>query len=161
MMRIISTLLFAAALSTPAFAADKAELKLEKAEVKYAKTVAKDVAKLSKKFEKLSTKEKDTSDIEKDLAEHYRDELAWLRAKGIQTNEPPTEPQRDPAFPLRVLPEPESETPKMEALRDMLVDLKQGKMKDAKMSKEIAAFSAVLTERYERKNTRYKENKKG
>ncbi len=159
MMRILSTVLFTAILATPALASD-ADLKLEKAEVKYAKSVSKDVAKLVKKWEKKSAKDKDTSDIDKELAEYYRDELAWLRAKGIKTVDQP-EPQRDPQYPLQVLPEPEAETPKMEALRDMLVDLKSGNLKDGKKSKKLAEFTTVLSDRFERKNDRYKENKKG
>jgi len=164
MMRIISTVLFATVMATPALAGDKAEkeaLKAQKAEVKYAKSASKDVAKLSKKFAKKSAKDNDTSEIEAELNAYYRDELSWLRAKGIPTIETPYEPQRDPAFPLRVLPEPESERPKMENLRDIVVDLKNGDLKDGKKSKKLNEFSTILSERFERKNARYKADKKG
>lgn len=160
MMRILSTVLFGAMLASPALAADSAELKLEKAEVKYAKTIANKVGKLSKKWERKSAKGKDTTDIDQELKEYYLDELAWLRAKGIKTIPDPPERKRDPAFPLRVLPEPESETPKMESLRDLLVDLKRNEIKPTKKSKLLAEFATVLDERYERKNERYKANKK-
>jgi hypothetical protein len=161
MMRILSTVLFAAMMASPALATDKADLKLEKAEVKYAKTISKQVNKLVKKWDKKTAKGQDTADIDQELTHFYREELAWLREKGVKTIAIPAEPQRDPRFPLRVLPEPASEMPKMEALRDLLVDLKRGNMRDGRKSKTLAEYGSVLTERFERKNARYKENRKG
>jgi len=159
-MRILSTVLLGTMMATPALASDAATLKLEKAEVTYAKSVAKKVNKLAKKWDRKSAKGKDTTEIDAQLKEYYLDELAWLRAKGIKTIAPPPELQRDPAFPLTVLEVPESDTPKLEALRDLVVDLKRDAIKPAKKAKLLTEFSTVLDERYERKNERFKANKK-
>ena len=158
------TLALGLAITTSLLAADasaytKEELSLEKAEVKYAKGVSKSVGKLAKKWHKNADKGKDNAEIEKELKVYYRNELSWLREKGIPTVEEP-EPMQHPAHPVKVMPEPPSETPKLEALRDLVVTLKQGELKDKAMGKKLDEYVSALDARYERKNKRYKEHKK-
>lgn len=132
----------------------KEDLTLMKAEVKYAKSVAKSVEKLAKKWGKAQDKGKSTTEIEKDLKTYYRNELAWLREKGIKTVE--EEPKRHhPAHPPKVLPEPEAERPKLEELRDMCVALRKGDLKPREYRNTLNNYSKRLWERYERKARAY------
>lgn len=159
------TLLAILFIGAPAFTADalaapmtKEELKLEKEEVKYAKSVAKSVEKLAKKWDKNAEKAKDNAEIEAELREYYKNELAWLREKGVSTVEEPDPPQH-PAHPQKVLPEPESETPKLEELRDICVELKKGELKDKKYATKLDEYVDRLWQRYERKDTAYDAHK--
>ena len=153
-------LALALVLATSAHADTKEDLALQKAEVKYAKSVSKSVGKLVKKWQKANDKGKETAEYEKELKPYYRNELSWLREMGIVTveEEPPLQ---HPAHPEKVLPLPPSETPKMEALRDLVVELKKGDLKPKTQSKKLDEYVQKLESRYERKNVAYKEAKKG
>lgn len=161
MLRKISLLLILSApLMIPtAQGATQEELQLQKAEMKYAQGVSKSVAKLAKKWNKNNDKGKDNAEIEKELKVYLRNELAWLREKGIKTVEDP-EPMEHPAHPQKVLPEPPSETPKLEALRDICVELRTGELKPKGYSKKLDEYVTTLDGRAERKKNAYKTEKK-
>jgi hypothetical protein len=145
--------------ATPAAAASKDDLKKAKEEVKYHQGRAKDFAKLAKKWQKADEKGKDTQEIHAELKELYKDELASLREKGIETVEGdlPSHPQH----PELILPDTEDRA-KLEALRDLLVALKTTKDGDdtKKYSKNLDEASTILTERADRKAEKYAELKK-
>lgn len=143
-------------LTSSALAGDpvtKEDLDLQKAEVQYAKSVAKSVEKLSKKWHKNDDKNKDNLEVERELKVYYRNELAWLRAKGIPTVD--DDAPQHPAHPEKVLPEPPSETPKLEELRDICVTLKDGEIKDKGYSAKLTEYVDRLWDRYNRKERAY------
>ena len=136
----------------------KEELKAEKEDVKHAKTSSKEVSKLAKKWHKNDEKGKDNADVEADLKQYYKDELAMLRAKGVEAKD--NEPNMDhPAHREKVMEEPEEEMPKLEELRDDIVALKGGDLKDKAYGKRLDEYVVRLEARYERKAERYKEHK--
>jgi len=145
------------ALATPVITAPaqaavtKEELKAQKADVKDAKTTAKKVEKLAAKWHKNSAKGKDNSAVHAELVTYYRAELADLREKGIPTKEKPVHPSE---------PQPEKpDAPKMEELRDILVQLRDGEVGDKKYGKLLDQYVQRLWQRYERKSERLEKAK--
>ena len=161
MLRKISLMLILSAplLIPTAHGATKEDLQLQKAEMKYAQSVSKSVGKLAKKWNKNNDKGKDNAEVEKELKVYLKNELSWLREKGIKTVEEP-EPMEHPAHPQKVLPEPPSETPKLEALRDICVELRSGELKPKGYSKKLDEYVSTLEGRADRKKNAYKAAKK-
>lgn len=169
---MVRTLVFALALcvaapsvvlvatSTSAFAAGEKKLENMKEDVDYHKDRHKAVEKLFDGLTKSVEKEKldDADEAHKELKEYYKDELASLRAKGVET----VEDDEVPADPSRVDKEPE-EIPveKLEELRDIVVALKT--LKPSEKPKpyltKLGEYVKTLQERYERKEKRYEAEK--
>lgn len=158
MLWSLAAALIALSVTSPAAAASKDDLKKAKEEVKYHQGRAKDFAKLAKKWQKADEKGKDTQEIHAELKELYKDELASLREKGIETVEGdlPSHPQH----PELILPDTEDRA-KLEALRDLLVALKTTKDGDdaKKYGKNLDEVVAILEERADRKAEKYDELK--
>lgn len=155
------------ALATPTFFAapayagyTKEELKLEKDEAKYNKAVAKSVAKLVKKWHKEAEKGDPTKEIEKELKDYFQNELADLRDKGVDMKgEDPKPASRDPRYPGKAAPADDDEKKKLEELRDQVIALKGGDLKDKAMGKQLDDYVKTLEKRAERSLERYKKHK--
>lgn len=137
------------ALATPLVTADA--FAVTKEEVKEAKTTAKKVQKLATKWHKAQSKGKDTSAIHTQLVPYYKAELADLRQKGIPTKEKPTHPSAPPAD--------KPDNPKMEELRDILVELRDGEVGPRKYGNLLDQYVQRLWERHDRKSQRYSKTK--
>ena len=151
---------FMAATATPAFALSEKKLEAMKEDVDYHKDRYKEIEKIASGVIKDLEKDKadDADEAHKVLKAFYKDELAGLRAKGIET----VDDGDIPADPTRVDNEPE-EIPKekLEELRDLCVDLKgmTPSEKPKPYTSKLEAYVATLLERYERKEKRYDEEK--
>lgn len=172
MLRTLTALALALAalplLATEAHAMD-AELKAEKLEVKEAKKYDKEVEKLVGKWQKAAEKDQaeKMAKVDADLLQITRDELARLRELGVKTRAPaPVAP--NPDFPDKI-PVVAPEHPKMEALRDRLVELRDlqerfdrgtAKRKDVeRKSALLDKLAESVDERYQRKLSRYEQDK--
>ena len=128
----------------------------DKAEVEYHEERFKDVQKLAEQLTKAVEKGKDTSDTIKALRAHYLDELAALRAQGIETKveEPlPKHPQHLDTYPET----PPDQREKLLALRDLVVDIKGLSVDDKPKvyQNKLNEYVQVLSNRYERKKKRF------
>ena len=156
-MRALLSLIMAAslAISAPALAADKDQLK---AEYKQAKAAYKDLDKAAGWYMKGVDKQKDSL-IEKGdeaLTEWYKAELKYLREMGIPSKK--AEPYTVEGHPGKpIMPEPQR--PKMEARRDMLVDLREMTKEGVSKGKKAKAKTALLGKLMDLYETRY-ENRK-
>ncbi len=148
----------AMAFATPALAGDDA-VDAWKEEAKTAKKTWKSVDKLAGKWKKAAEKDKDLTEIDEELLGYYKADLAWLRDHGVKTVEEapaPEHPTLGDKTPLA-----EDEKPKMEALRDLIVELKTlepGK-KETKKGKLLDDYVQILEERYVRKDKKFHEVK--
>ena len=150
---------FVASTSTSAFAISEKKLEAMKEDADYHKDRFKEIEKLANSVIKDLEKDKkdDADETHKELKKFYKDELAGLRAKGIETVD-----EDIPETPLHVDNEPE-EIPreKLEELRDLCVDLKNQKPseKPKPYQTRLEEYLKTLQERYERKESRYEEEK--
>lgn len=171
MFRTLTTLaLLALAVPATALAGDP-DLKAQKQEVKAAKTYSKQVDKAVKKWEKGAEKgnEKKMARADEDLDQIVRDELARLRDLGVKTRVTEPEPinKKYPGKTIVLAPE----HPKLEALRDDLVELRDlqpwfeaGKAKNrdfTRKSELLSELSENVADRYERADRQYDAAKAG
>lgn len=140
--------------------AEPSEAKLDawKEEANSAKDIHKDVSKLVKKWHKATDKDKDTAELDKEINFFVKQDLAWLRDHGIPTKEPVELPKHPLHGQAEETPLDEDEKPKMEHLRDLLVELKDDG-KDKAIGKKLDEYVSILGDRYERKQKRYDELK--
>jgi hypothetical protein len=145
------------------------DLKAQKQEVKAAKKYSKQLDKQVRRWEKGAAKSNDKKMAKADaeLDRIVRDELARLRELGVKTN--PAEPApMNPAYPDKVIVTA-VENPKMERLRDDLVELRDlqprfdkgnAKPKDFnRKSQLLGTLQDSVEDRWERKDRRYREAK--
>jgi uncharacterized cupredoxin-like copper-binding protein len=162
---LIATLAALTLFAAPAQAShehkDKAQLKLQKAKVKESKQTYKETKKLSKKWDRYTKRDKEdkAEAIEKELRVIYKAELTRLRNQGMPTvavtvTHPGHVGEKGAT---RRLP---TGAPKMEALRDLLVDLKSGDLKQWAQGNKMDQFTEAMSDRYERKKTQFKADKK-
>ncbi len=138
-----------------------AKLDAWKAEAASAEDTLKEVSKLTKKWHKAAEKDKDTKELDKELAFHYNSDLAWLRDHGVPTKEPIELPQHPQHAIADQTPLEEDEKPKMEHLRDLLVELRASEpgKKEQVTGKKLDEYVGILEGRYERKQKNYDELK--
>jgi hypothetical protein len=133
-----------------------AKLEAWKAEAKSAKDAHKDVSKLVKKWHKAADKDKDTAELDKELHFFVKQDLAWLRDHGVPTKEPVELPKHPLHATAEETPLDQDETPKMEHLRDLLVEIKDAPPgKDKAVGKKLDEYVSILEDRYERKQKKY------
>ena len=162
MTRTFLTLLVATSLiSGSAHAKDRTEIKAKKAQFKTAKQLSKQTNKLERKLDRFVKKDKvdKAKDVRQELRAIYQDELARLRKRGMPTvAETMTHPAHadDPKATLRV----DTGAPQMEAMRDLVVGLKQSKPGSKVEAKHLDELAMELEARVERKKAQLKAAKK-
>jgi len=146
-----------ALLAPPAFAATPEELDRLKSEAGVATDRAKAIDKLRDDYVKNMEKEKDNKENNKSIHEYVTEELKHLRKMGIPTN--PDDPDEKVGTPDE--PPTEEERVKLEALRDLCVEIKRHKAgeQDKGFVKDVADYVAILTDKAERKTKRYEKQK--
>lgn len=162
MFRTVVTLMLSTVLlSTTAHAKDRTEIKARKAQVKAAKQLSKQTNKLERKLDRMVKRDKTdkAATVRADLKALYKDELTRLRRRGMPTVAATvTHPAHadNPAATLRL----DTGAPQMEALRDLIVGLKQSQPGSKAEGRQLDRLTEALEDRVDRKKAQLKAARK-